>query len=185
MGSMPEVISKGSIFRKLETVLNNRPNRPTILAALQAGTPILPIASTAPHDLGLTAGEQTHLQQDWLTDPNWLVQPVEPIVRKALETALERAMNPTTGAPPALPRPLQLDIDCYWICHPGHGSAPPSGGGPRHDLPEPLEISISWNGHQVTVLFHTPEPDNPPAPVSNLEDIVVVKQGPTVVPVHW
>ncbi len=185
MGSMPEVIAKGSILRKLEMVLNNRPNRETIWNALQASTPILTIARDPAHHVNLTqgtAGEEEHIQQHWLTDPNWLAQPAEPIARKALIEALQRAMNPDTGDPPP-PRPpaQQLDIDFYWVCHPGHGdggTAPPAS-------PERLEVSISWNANQVTVIFYTPEPVNPPPPGDNLEDIVIVKEGPEVVPVHW
>ncbi len=164
MPSQPEVIAKGSILRRLEAAFNNRPNRPPILAALQAGTPLLTITSTAPHDLGLTAGERTHLQQDWLTNPNWLAQPADGVVRQALVTALLRAMNPATGAPPPGPPGHQLDIDFYWMCW---GTAPPGG--------KPLEVSISWNPRQVTVIFVTPEAPRRPGRTPNLEDIMVVK----------
>lgn len=176
MSDMPEVIAKGPILEKLEDVFNKAAGRPArrtaILNALKKDPPTEDLLTLADKHMTpkLKPGQRYHIQQQWLTDPNWLVQPVEPIVRKALSVALEKA-----GA--ATP------IDCYWVCHPSHGGAAPPAS------PEPLEVSISWYGKQVTVIFYTPEPLNPPAAstLTTTEDIVVVKRGgsgaPVVVPV--
>ncbi len=186
MGSMPEVISKEPIFGKLDTVLNNKANRPQVKTDLESGTPLLTLAGPGPGNYDfLNTAERNHINTHWFNNPSWLSGQVESVMREGLIAALEWAMNPasggsstTAGAP--LPIPRQADIACYWICHPGHGGAAPPGGGSRHDLPEPLEVSISWNGHQVTVLFHTPEPDWPTTPTPNFEDSVVVKEVPGV-----
>ena len=174
MGDMPELIAKGPILKALDTVLNTG-NRAQIKQDLQdlpsqalPPTALLDLADT--HNMNLDAGQKYHIKQDWLINNQWLAQPVQPIVRLALIEALNRA-GPNTP------------IDCYWVCHPGHGgpAAPASGA--------PLEVSISWSNNQVTVIFHTPEPPWPQTAsytMTQPEDIVVVKEGPggpAVVPV--
>ncbi len=173
MGSMPESIAKGHILRKLETVLNHRPNRQRVLNKLLAPVPapLLTLAATNPHNLKLTAGEEYHVREEWLIKSNWLTQPAEPIARQGLVEALKRAM------------PQDLDIDFYWICG---GAAPPGG--------KPLEVFISTSTpkgpanapHQVTVIFLTPSvpwPPPPPGQLQKFEDIVAVKPGGTGDPV--
>jgi hypothetical protein len=180
MGDMPEVIAKGPILEELDKVLNKRgningkPRRQVILDALKKDDPpedLLTLAGKDPHKVKLNDGQKYHIKQHWLIDDQWLDQPVEPIVRQALITALGKAME------------KNLDVDSYWVCHPGHG------GSAEPILPEPLEVSVSWYGKQVTVIFHTPEPLYPLAGSTLMtpENIVVVKRGgsgdPVVVPV--
>ncbi len=176
MGDMPEVIAKGKILKNLDTALNIRGNRAAIVRQLEKAAPPDLAAIARARNVLKTDGEEYHIRQDWLTDPKWLVQPVDDIVRAALVEVLQRAMNPATGnpagAPPPLPPAQQVDIDCYWVCHPGHAYTGAAAS------PEPLEVSISWNKRQVTVIFQTPEPPLPPfTSITNFEDIVVVKRG--------
>ncbi len=184
MGSMPEVIAKGPVFTKMETLLNARPRRQAFLDDLRTSSSDLLTLATQ-HNSGLTQQESNNINTLWFNRHNWLSGQVESVMRESLIAALEWAMNPALGGgtsaavdpPPPLPPPQQADIACFWVCDPGHAT-------PVHPPvpapPQPLEVSISWDSDRVTVIFHTPHPDWNTVSTPNFEDSVVVKEDPGV-----
>lgn len=184
MGSMPEVIAKGPVFTKLETLLNDRPRRQTFLDQLRTSSSDL-LTLAAQHNSGLTPQESNNINTLWFNRPNWLSGQVESVMREGLIAALEWAMNPALGGgtsaavdpPLPLPPPQQADIACFWVCDPGHATPGHPGA---HGPPQSLEVSISWDSDRVTVIFHTPHPNWPTTSTPNFEDSVVVKEDPGV-----
>jgi len=167
MGEMPEVISKGRVLRAVEDALNVRSNRQALLAALQqASNRLLDLAETGPSPLGIAASaswvdDKAHIQNEWL-DAAWL-QATSPSVegkaKAALAHALKSAMGP--GADPnanqwaAAPVTDQLDIECFWVCDPGHGLP---GHVHASGTPQQLEITIARTDTEVALILHTPHP---------------------------
>ncbi len=111
----------------------------------------------------LTLQEADHIRRHWFNDPNgdgsndlngpgwWRgdLQPIEPLIRHGLITAIEVAVR-EPGA--AVDRNPPLPIVFYWMCHAGH---------PYHPTPNPedvAEVAVTWSDFQVTVVIHTPDP---------------------------
>jgi hypothetical protein len=203
---MPEVMSKGPMLRKLDARYTNQ-TLETLQERLKTLKSLPPypagnIATYKPAGGSLSKSEIRHIRTHWFNDPHgdgsndpqgpgyWKgdIQPIEPIIRQGLITAIDVAIH-DPNTPEGTYRKTPLPIDFYWMCHPGHsphaaGSQPGTGqytvaaagtgpGASEHAV----EVTISWNDRQVTVIIHTPDP---PAgdPLTGTESIYVVKRVP-------
>jgi hypothetical protein len=143
MPDMPEIASKGSILKRLDTLSVDTGKRQLLLNDLNApGARIPDIAER--HGL-VTPPERQHLELDWFT--NWWpgAQPVEPILLRGFQVALTEAVN------------RNLPLDCYWMCEPDHeghitSDEHPEGGSGT------VEVAVCLSPRQVTVLIDTPHP---------------------------
>ena len=177
-GGMPEVVSKGPIFTRLDGVLSNPTVRQQLLNDLRA---LAPADAAGLAHLGLTynvftnANEEKHFLDDWLT--NWWpsAQPLAPLIREALIATIEVATG-ASNTPRAGQNPLP--VDCYWVCHPGHTGAP---------MPDTsdgdVEGSITWSAQQVTFIMHTPEAPGDMGSDTGTEPILVVKRNKKAAPI--
>ena len=181
MGLMPDIISKGPLLKKLEDRYKDPDKLRLGLEALRK-LPVWPAGNLA--DLGKDRGasnqkEADHLSSDWFKDwwPN--AQPVEPIVRKGLITAMEVAIRDPDDTKD---RNEPLPIDVYWVCHPGHSGTSPeqSSAAPPSSPDDRVEVTVSWSDKQVTLIIHTPEPPprpgRPVPPLNVDEPIYIVKR---------
>lgn len=174
MGLMPDIISKG-LLKKLDARYKDAAVLSQALEALRE-LPDWPAANLA--DLGqargvLTEEEANHFRNDWFETwwPN--AQPVEPIIRKGLITAMEVAIRDPDEVEK---RETPLPIDVYWICHPGHSetSAEQSSTAPPSSPGDHVEVTVSWSDQQVTLIVHTPDARRGEGTVP--EPILVVKR---------
>lgn len=162
-------IMKGPVHAKIDALVNDPDvnKRQRFLADLKDWT--LDYVNIIQEHAGVTDAEALYLRNSWYNlDPatGWWPehQPIEPIVRQGLITAIEVAMqDPDTGVYRNLP------LDSYWI----------SG---RDDQ---LEVIVTWNSHQVTRLILTPMSPLPstPNPLPAEAHIYVVKRNREAVPV--
>jgi hypothetical protein len=95
--------------------------------------------------------EVSHIRDEWFRTWWPQAQPIEPIVRQGLITAVRKALG-RSGDPPA---GNHLPLDVYWICHPGHGQPGHSGASHEHGAGS-FEVSVAVSGQQVTVMLHSP-----------------------------
>jgi len=191
MPGMPELMSKGEILKKLDAYYKDP--GPCVLkeqlCALQALPPYPEGNVVTYYDQHirmngkplLTQKEANHiclhwfndLQRDGTNDPNgegwWKdIQPIEPIIRQGLITAIDAAMNDYSAASSGT-RPRPLPIVFYWMCHAGH---------PDHPGPSPqdtVEVAVTWSDYQVTFIVHTPDTGHD-EPLTGTEPIFVVKR---------
>ncbi len=162
MGLLPEFICKG-FLKKLDARYKDAAVLRQALGAL-GGLPAWPAGNLA--DLGeargaFTKAEADHLRNDWFKAwwPN--AQPVEPIIREGLITAMKVAIHKPGEVEEDEweEREEPLPIDFYWVCHPGHSKASPeqSSTAPPSSPDDRVEVTVSWSDHQVTVIIHTPD----------------------------
>jgi hypothetical protein len=161
MPDMPELVSKGSILKRLDASSHDPAWLQRVLDDLTASVDVADVAEQ--HGL-VNQAEKQHLITDWFT--NWWpdAQPVEPIVAQGFKVAIGEALK------------RELPLDCYWLCEPGHDDNhqhPPSGGEGT------VEVAVCWSDQQVTVMINTPGPGDlsiPPVPATVDEPILVVKR---------
>jgi hypothetical protein len=175
MAGMPESMEKGDILEKLDVLLSDRKKRQSFLKDLH-DLDELGLADNLV-ELGLrqdyavfNPDEAKHFREHWLRDWWPTAQPIAPIIRQGLITAIKVASGAT-----GTPRQGQgeLPIDCYWACHPGHGH---SESEPHEDADyEALDFVVTWSAHQVTVVIHSPDPPGPEGAPTNSEPILVVR----------
>jgi hypothetical protein len=179
MVGMPEMLSKGDIFAKLDERYKNVPidDLKARLKALQDLPPypkgnIATFGETGVQRSGaLTPADAQHIRAHWFNDPagdgsndphgpGWWrgdLQPVEPIIRQGLITAIDAALNDYDQDPPA-ERQNPLPIVFYWVCHAGH----PHRAVHAADSNDAIEVAVSWSDQQVTCIIHTPDPTTDP-----------------------
>jgi hypothetical protein len=182
---MPELLSKGDVFEKLDKRYKNVSidDLKARLKALQDLPPypegnIATFGETGAQRSGaLTPADAQHIRAHWFNDPDgkasndpngpgwWRgdLQPIEPIIRQGLITAIDTAINDYNQDPP-VERKQPLPIVFYWMCHAGH---------PQHEVPDPtdtVEVAVSWSDQQVTFIIHTPDPTTTPAHRHELVD---------------
>lgn len=146
MAAMPEVIAKGPILKRLEGRYRERAKLQERIDALKDMSEDL---ATLGRKRGvLTETEAKHLRDDWFSKTGWWprAQPIEPLVRWGLITALEEAVK------------RNLPLDAYWVCSNEHNS---------------FQVDITWSDQQLTVLFNSPPvpeayQDNPLVPDPSL-----------------
>lgn len=202
MGVMPEGIAKGIVLQKLDDRYRVLPTNDPVyvqyiqgqfqkrLAALKALPPYPAgnLATYAERAGVLTPQQAWHMRAHWFNDPDgngsndpdgpgwWkAIQPIEPILREGLITAIEVALCDFNTFPPP-PRLRPLPIVFYWVCHPGHESRKHNKKAREAFVEEGIEVDIGWSDQEVTFIFHTPdpEPDNTPNPDD--EPLFVVKR---------
>ena len=98
---------------------------------------------------GVTSKEADYLREYWF-DPNWAdpnsecwwreKQPIEPIMRQGLITAIDVATRDPDDPDPGSKRAKALPIDSYWI-YSGYNQ---------------FEVIVSWSDYQVTRMILTP-----------------------------
>ena len=123
------------------------------------------------HKLLTTPAEVSHLRDEWFFAWWPLAQPVEPIVREGVITAIEVAFREPDASSD---RPTPLPIDSYWVCHPGH--SPDEASGDMEAGRGAVEVSVSWSAQQVTMLIHTPDSPYEEHILTGQEPIYVVKR---------
>ena len=171
-GSMPEVIAKAPTLKRLDALSKQVGKLKPFLDDLLTSPEELPIIAYK-HKVATTADEVSHLRNDWFFA--WWPddQPVEPIVRAGLITAIEVCLRePGAKADRAKPLP----IDSYWVCHPAP-SENAAGGEYKTESP-PVEVSVTWSDQQVTMIIYTPEPPYMEDVLTGKEPIIVVKRDP-------
>jgi len=176
---MPALMAKGPILKRLDKLLNSAKRNQALNDLENSFADLVNLGSdqtTYGADRVLTKQPWvSHLRDEWFKAWWPHAQPVEPIIRQGLITALKVAL-----AKPNTPRIGQqpLPIDSYWVCHPGHPSHPTAPGQLADG--HPVEVSISWSSQQVTLIIHTPEPPYPNNyNLTDYENILVVKREQT------
>ena len=159
MPDMPEHIAKGAILKRIDEFSRRRPNLERLLQALQTNPSVADVAM----DLELISpSEHRHLVDDWFNVNGWWqgAQPVEPIIAQGFILACQQALR------------HRLPLDCYWICY------SEAGGRCCRDT---VEFFCGLNDRQVTVMIHTPAPEQvlPRPPLTETEPIYVVRRGET------
>lgn len=175
MPDMPEGVSKGPILSDLGRLLSKSSHSTLVYGWLSAGQTVPQamrniaanpsMAAVYRHLIGAAI---THVENDWFQ--NWWTssQPIEPIVNRGIRTAIEAA-DKKHGLP----------VDCYWVCHTGHGYPHEAAAAPQVSGHE-VEASVCWSAFQVTLTFHTPPPPTttPPSLLTVDEPILIVKRDP-------
>jgi hypothetical protein len=195
MVGMPEMLSKGDVFAKLDERYKNVPidDLKARLKALR-DLPRYPEGNIATfgetgvqRSGALTPADAQHIRAHWFNDPDgdgsndpngpgwWRgdLQPIEPIIRQGLVTAIDAAINDYNQDPP-VERQKPLPIVFYWMCHTGH-SNPPAPSKPSAD--DAVEVAVGWSEQQVTLVIHTPDPPRGD-PLTGSDPIFVVKRIP-------
>ena len=172
MPSMPEVIAKPPILKNLDALSQNATKLKALRSDLESS--IKDVATVgSEHGILKTVDEVLHIRNDWCFAWWPQAQPVEPILRKGLITAIDVAIR-EPGAESDRAEPLPLDG--YWVCHPGH---PIQHTAQETPGTEGVEVSVTWNARQVTIIFHTPETPYGDDTLTGKELIYVAKRDRT------
>ena len=156
---MPGNIAKGPLLIRMDKFfeVENRGAAAQFLEDLQNSSDDL-VTLDRKYNIIRTDEEEAHLRAHWFG--SWWpdLQPVEPIVRHGISTALQVAMyDPDTWERRDLP------IDSHWICT------------SREDI---FELYVTWNARQVTLIYNSPplpHTDYDP-PIGKKERIKIVKR---------
>jgi hypothetical protein len=128
---MPGYLAKGAIHKKVDPLVNDRnllERRQSLLTALKDWS--RDYVQLLMEYAGLTEAEADYLRQTWYNPRGgWWPehQPIEPIIRQSLITAIELAVE------------RNLPLDSYWLC-----------------IGDQFQVIVACSDHQVTRLILTP-----------------------------
>ena len=160
MGGMPEFIAKGAILAQMDAFSINGDLTALRDALLNSPDTMDVIGDAAHFNVLQTSDQVGHMRNDWFWTWWPSEQPVEPIIRRGVIEALNRAIS------------TKLPICFYWVCTPRYDSDATDSSSTDN---EPVQVAVAQSPQQITVIFHTPDPPYLPAGVED-DNLTVVKR---------